>query len=132
MQEEIITSTKDHRSKEYWIGPKNKAIRYYYYAKKGLELMNEFRYLIMAVFAMYYTLRINNIFLIPIMFFMAIPVLVFLGWLSVHHMQKVMEWINVRFSTHWSMYSYKLSEDRNITLKEIQDDIKKIRERLPS
>ena len=116
------------QKQSYWSGNKNKAIRYYYYAKKGLELMNEFRYLIMAVFAMYYALRINNILLIPIMFITALPILIFLGWMSVHHMQKVMEWINIKFSTYWSMYTYELYEKQVTLLEDIKDAIKNNKE----
>lgn len=87
-------------------------------------LLNEFRYLLMGIFAFYYALRVDNILLIPLMFILAMPVLIFLGWLSVHHMQKVIEWINIKFSTHWAMYNYRLNEDRNRLLEEIKDELR--------
>ena len=108
---------------KYWKGNKNKAIRYYFYAQNGLKLLNEFRYLLMAIFALYYALRIDNIFLIPIMFFVALPILILLGWISIHHMQKVMEWIDIKFATHWGRYSYELQEKRNELLEDIKEKI---------
>ena len=106
---------------KYWKGKKNKAIRYYFYAQKGLDLLNEFRYLLMAIFALYYALKVNNIILIPIMFFIALPILILLGWLSVHHMKKVMEYLTIQFATHWSRYQFDLQEEVVKTLKEIRD-----------
>lgn len=97
---------------KYWKGRKNKAIRYYFYAQRGLELLNEFRYLLMAIFAIYYALRIENIFLIPVMFMISLPVLMFLGWMSTHHMKKVMEYLNIEFSTHWSRKNYEIQGEQ--------------------
>lgn len=110
---------------DYWSGKKNKAIRYYYYTQKGLELLNEFRYLVMIIFGVYLAMKVDNVLLLPLMFLVALPVLIFLGWLSVHHMKKVMEWISIKFSTHWGMYSYRLQEERNKILREIRDEKKK-------
>jgi len=102
---------------KYWKGKKNKAIRYYFYIQKGLELLNEFRYLIMSIFAIYYALKMDNIWLIPLMFIIALPVLIFFGWLSVHHMKKVTEYLQIQFSTHWARYQFYLLE-KQITLLE--------------
>ncbi len=109
----------------YWDGKKNKFIRYYYYARKGLELLNEFRYLVMAVLGFYFALRMDSPILIPLMFLLSIPALIFFGWLSVHHISKVCEWLNIQFSTHWSRYTYDLQEEMIKHLKEIKDEIKR-------
>jgi len=103
--------------KEYWTGNKNKFIRYYFYVQKGLALLNEARYLVMAIFALYVVLKFDNILFLPLMFLASLPLLIFLGWLYVHHMAKVMEYLSVKYSTHWSKYGYELQEKRNKTLK---------------
>lgn len=117
---------KDHEvSRQYHDGKKNTAIRFYFYAQRGLMLLNEFRYLVMAIFALYYTLRLDNPILLFVMFFVSLPVLIFLGYINVHHMAKVMEYLNIRFATVWSRYGFTLHEDRNNILKEIKDLLQK-------
>lgn len=101
----------------YWDGFKNKAIRFYFYVQRGLALLNEARYLIMGIFALYYTLRLDNPFILVGMFAIAIPVLIILGWLSVHHIGKVIDWLNIQYSTHFSRYQITL-------LEEIRDELR--------
>ena len=123
---EKITVFKNKKiDAKYWSGAKNKTIRYYFYAQRGLTLMNEFRYVIMTIFAVYFTLKLTNILLIPLMFVLAIPFLCIAGYISVHHMAKVIEYLNIEFSTHWGRYTYELNEKRNELLEEISDGIKK-------
>jgi hypothetical protein len=113
---------EDLRDK-YWNGAKNKVIRYYFYVRKGLELLNEFRYLIMGILGFYYALRLSNPFMLVIMFCIAVPILIVFGWLSVHHISRVVEWLAVQYSTHWSRYSYDLQEEIIKQLKEIKNKI---------
>ena len=103
----------------YYKGWKNKAIRYYYYVQNGLALLNEFRYLLMGIFACYYTLKLDNPLLIPLMFIVAIPVLGVIGYIAVMHIHKVIEYLNVQFTTTWSRYNYDLNEERNQLLKQL-------------
>lgn len=108
----------------YWNGIRNKCIRYYYYVQRGLAFFNEFRYLIMAIFGMYYTLKMNNPIYIPIMFIVCTPVLGLFGYMYIHKMAKVMEHYNFLFSTYWGRYSMDLTEERNKLLEEIRDKLK--------
>lgn len=103
---------------KYWHGAKNRSIRLYFYTQRGLALLNEARYLIMGVFALYYTLKLDNPALMVAMFMVAVPVLIFLGWLSVNHMGKVIDWLNIQFSTHWGRYQYTLLEEIRDAVRE--------------
>lgn len=109
---------------KYWDGTKNRFIRYYFYTQRGLTLLNEFRYLLMAIFAIYYALRITSFWVIPLMFMVSIPTLVFLGWLSIHHINKVMEYLNIEFATHWSRYQFELLEKQIRLIEEIKNEVK--------
>jgi len=110
---------------EYWKGGKNKTIRYYFYVQQGLALLNEFRYLIMSVLAIYALLKLEDWWMMPIMFFTALPFLCMLGWVSVHHVQKVMEWLNIKYTTHYSLYNIELQEQQLQILQEIRECLKK-------
>lgn len=113
------TSAEIHS--KFWDGTKNKLIRFYYYTQRGLALLNEFRYIVMVILATYALLKLKNPWIMVGMFVVCIPVLIVLGWFGVHHMAKVIEYLNVQFSTHWNRYNVKLSEDRNKLLQEIKD-----------
>ncbi len=104
---------------DHWHGTKNKVVRYYFYIQKGLALLNELRYLIMGIFAIYMILKLDNILLMPVMFFCSLPVLISLGWLDVHHMAKIMEFLNIKYSTHYSKRNFEIQE-------EILEELKKI------
>ena len=112
---------------ELWHGRKAKTVRYYYYIRRGLDEFNGFRYIIMSVFALYYMFKLNNPLLIPLMFFICIPVLFMVGYVSVHHMKKITEYIGIQFSSHWARYSVDLQEERNRHLKAIRKHLIKIR-----
>lgn len=109
---------EDRNRARYWNGSTNKLIRFYFYSQRGLALLNEGRYLIMGVFALYYTLKLENPLLLVGMFGVAVPVLIVLGWVQVHKVGKVVDWLSIQFSTHWGRYQYTL-------LEEIRDELRK-------
>ena len=94
----------------YWNGTRNKAIRYFYYSQRGLDLFNQFRYLLMAIFGVYLLLKLSNPLWLLAMFAISFPLLVLAGYYQVHHMSKVIDWLNTEFATYWSRYSFSLSE----------------------
>lgn len=106
---------KNHAT--YFLGGKNKAIRYYFYSQRGLALLNEGRYLIMGVFALYYTLKLTNPLMLVGMFAIAIPLLITIGWFSVNHVGKVVDYLNIKYSTHYGKLQFTL-------LEEIRDAVK--------
>lgn len=105
----MIHST-DENKKKYWDGRENYFIRLYFYVQRGLNLLNEFRYLIFSVMAVYALLKLENPLYMVLMFILAIPILLILGWYSTHHMAKVMDFLNIQFSTHFGRYSIELQE----------------------
>lgn len=111
--------------KRYWNGTKNKLIRHGYYIGKGLDSLNPARYYIASIFVIYAFLKIDNIWIIPIMFICGLPILDIIGWLYVHHMAKVMEWLGIEFSTHFSRYNIDLQEKMLQELRDIKNELKK-------
>lgn len=102
---------------EYWDGNKNKFIRYYFYMSRGLDLFNNFRYVFLTIFGIYYTLKLKNAMWLITMFGISIPFLMFIGYWSVHHVGKVIDWLNIKFSTHFGMMQIDL-------LTEIRDAVR--------
>lgn len=110
-------SAKPHESHEHWTGTKNKLIRYYFYCNKGLDTFNQFRYVIMAVFGIYYTLHLHAPILLLVMLAVSIPILTIIGYYCVHHINKVTDYLNTQFGTYYGIMQIDL-------LKEIRDAIK--------
>lgn len=41
----------------------------------------------------------------------SVPVLAVIGYYSVHHVNKVMDWLGIRFGSYYSIYGFKLLEE---------------------
>jgi hypothetical protein len=115
----------DPKNHEHWLGWKNKAIRYWFYNQKGLDLFNQFRYLVMMIFGVYYTLKLKDHWWLLWMLLISMPVLGLIGWVQVHRIGKVVDWLNVKFSTHYGQLGYKYQKQMIDLLEEIRDALKK-------
>jgi hypothetical protein len=121
---DIESVNGEEQLNKYFAGLKNKSIRYYFYMQRGLGLLNEMRYLIMAIFGVYLTFKMSNPMIMVIMFIVSIPILCILGYISVIHMGKVMDYLQIKFSTVWGKYGYELQEEIIKQLKDIKDKLK--------
>jgi hypothetical protein len=110
--------------KENWDGKKNKAIRWYFYSQRGLALFNEFRYLFMLIFGVYVLMKMTNPIWLLIMFLVSFPILCLAGWFQVHHMARVINWLDIEFASFWSRYSFELQERQVKALEDINNKVK--------
>lgn len=111
---------KEIREK-YYNGFRNKAIRIYYYLDRGLDLMNQFKYLVAGILAFYYFLKVDSIKIMLFMFIGAIPILIGGGYLWTRHGLKVIEYLNLKLATHFGQYGIRLQEKQNESMdKQIQ------------
>lgn len=114
----------EQEQKEHWAGIKNKIVRYYFYTQRGLNLLNEFRYLIMAILAVYALLDMKSPIMMVVMFAVAIPFLILLGWVYTFKMAKTMEFLNIKFSTHYSKLNMDYQERQTKALETICEKMK--------
>ena len=114
----------DAHNKVYWDGTKNRCVRYYWYAQKGLALLNEARYLVMVIGGLYFILKLTNPLWMVGMFLVCIPALIFLGWLQTHHMATIMDWLGTRYSSYWGRRSFDLQERQVAALEQILKELK--------
>jgi|ERR1035437_903274 hypothetical protein len=114
----LSNNPKDH---EHWVGAKNRLIRYYFYTNTGLNVFNNFKYLVGAILAIYWMLHLKNPIVLLVMFLISIPALGVIGYYSIHHINKVMDWLGVRFGTFYSLYSIKLQEEIRDAVKKLAD-----------
>lgn len=117
-----ITNNKETK---YLQGKENAIIRAYFYLNSGLSIANNFRNLILGVFALYYTLKLTNPLWLLGMFLLSLPILAIVGYYNVHRMAKINEWLSMKFSTHYGIKQFTYIENQMKLLKEIRDLLKK-------
>lgn len=108
----------------YWDGKSNKVIRLWFYVQRGMFVLNEARYLIISIMAVYALLKLDNPWIMLVMLLVSLPIVGLLGWLYTFKMAKTMDWLNVKFSTHFSKYSIELQERQVKALESIEEKIK--------
>lgn len=105
--------------KDYMPGIENKGIRYYFYLNAGLNIVNIFRNLILAILGLYIALHWNNWLLLPLMFIPSVIILTIAGYYTVHRVNKVSEWLSLRFGTHYGIKSFNYQQETVEQLKQI-------------
>ena len=87
----------------YYEGIRNKLIRTYYYLEHGLNLLNEFKYLIAGILAFYYFLKTDNIMIMVWIFVVAVPLLTVAGWFWLHKAKRSLEYFDLKY-THTNIF----------------------------
>jgi hypothetical protein len=106
-----MLNNENFKEHEHWAGIKNKIIRYYFYVNTGLNVFNNFKYLVAAIFGLYLVLHLKNGIWLGIMFVISVPILGVIGYYSVHHINKVMNWLDVRFGSYYTLRQIELLEE---------------------
>lgn len=94
-------------------------IKIYFYVTSGQSVIDKFRYLIMGIFALYVMLKLDNFFLLFLMFVVALPVLFFLGYINVHYISKVQDRLNTEHGTHYAIKQFEFIQRQTELLEEI-------------
>lgn len=123
-QEEI----KTQYTQTYDKGLLNHGVRAWFYLQRGLSLINEFKYLVAGILAIYYTLKLDSVAVLITIFIISIPVLTFIGWFHTHKMSKALEWTNMAFSSYFARYNVDLAEKNTESTIQIEKEIKEIKE----
>lgn len=110
------------KQQNYLKGKENAAIRTYFYINSGLTIMNNFRNLGLGIFALYFALKLTNPLYLILMVIVALPILAVIGYYNVHTMAKVIEWLSVKFSTHYGIKQYTFIEKQTQYLKKIAEN----------
>lgn len=120
----------DELRKEYSItydkGFKNHLIRSWFYLKRGLDTVNDFKYLIAGVLAFYIALHLENKLVLIIIFFLAIPILIGVGFIYTHKMAKPIEWTNMMFGSYFARYNVDLTERNAMNIEKTAKALEEI------
>lgn len=99
---------------------KENLIRAYFYMNNGVSIINDFRNLGLGIFALYFALKLSNPVLLIVMFLIAIPILIIMGYFNVHHISKVRDRLSVKYGTHYGIRQFELIEEQVALLKQIK------------
>ena len=116
--------------RRYLDGRKNAIVKIYFYIERGLAMVNEFKYVIAGILALYFALELDNIILIPIIFLIVVPVLWLIGYIWITYAVKSMEWINIEYATFWTRYNYALQEKQLENLESLTEQITRLNDNL--
>ena len=108
---------------EYLNGRENKAIRYYFYSLRGMDFINSFRNLVLLIFAAYFSLKLESLWWIVGMFAVSVPLLIIFGWYSVHRMNKITDWLSIKFGTFYAVRQFSIYEEMLEELKKLNEKI---------
>ena len=122
LDDSVITDASEYDS-VYFPGFENRLIRYYYYLNAGLGIVNNFRNVFLGIFGLYFILKLDNWALLIVMFIPTMVVLTIVGFFVVHRINKVQEWLGMRFSTHYGIRQFNYQQEQNELLKEIRDKL---------
>ncbi len=120
LEKDILTD--DHG---YLTGAHNWGIRMYFYVNAGLNILNNFRNLFLAILAIYVTFKFTNPLWLPLMFIPSLIILCLVGWYTTHHVQKIFEWINIRFSTYYGIQQFNYTKAQYELLLQIKELLEK-------
>lgn len=115
---------KSQYKKTYDKGFLNHSVRAWFYLKKGLDLINDFKYLLAGIIAFYYALKLESFWWLVFIFSVSIPVLVIVGWFYTHKMSRALEWTGMMFASYFSRYNIDMSEKTIELLEEIRNLLK--------
>ncbi len=114
--------SNEQAEQEYYAGKGfslNRLSVWYFYLQTGLNKVNEFKYIIGFIIALYYAAQFDNFWLMPLAFLVVLPILIVLGALWVKFFAKRIDWLGTKFATHWSKYGFELQEKQVELLEEI-------------
>ena len=114
---------------QYWEGKANIFVRYWVYLYRGLDFVNQGRYLIIGILGLYAVLKLTNPLWLGVMFLVATPSLIFLGRWQLYKVATTMEYITTTLGTVTGYSQYNLAL-KNVELNEqILEELRQLNKR---
>lgn len=105
---------------QYWEGRENMLVRFYIYAQMGLNAVNNLKYLVAAIIALYVVLKLTNPMWMVAIGLVSIPCLIVLGRWQLYRVNKINEYVTQTKGTVLGYNSYNM-QVRTIELLESID-----------
>lgn len=117
----FVPIDNDSFKPEFWEGPSNIFVRYWVYLSRGLDFINQAKYLIVGILALYAILKLTDPIWMAAMFIVSIPILTILGRWQLYKVSKTQEFITTTKGAVLGYNSYNINVEILKTLQEIRD-----------
>ena len=100
----------------------------YFYVSAGLGIVNEFRNLILGIIGVYLTLKLDDPWIMVVIFIVSILLLVPTGWFVVHRISKVREWLTTKYGSHYQIQTFdyvKAQYEESVRIRELLEALTK-------
>lgn len=119
-----VLDINENTRARYFYGWKNALIRQYFYLNEGLNVLNQFKYLVGGILAFCFLIKLTSYIWIGGIFLGSLPLLILIGYVWSRRVMRTLEWFNIEFSTHFAKYNIQMQEKH----VELLMDIKKLLE----
>jgi len=111
----------------YWAGKQNLLIRWWVYLLRGLEMANQFKYVLAAIISGYVILKITDPIWMVIVGVSVIPPLIILGRWQLQKASKVDQYISTEYGNVLGWNQYNVMVETLNKLKEICEKLDKLK-----
>ena len=111
----------------YYKGWVNKIIRVYFYLNQGLDLLNQFKYLLGGVLGLYYLLKLDNYKWMIFMVGVSLPILTVAGYIWVYRAKKSIDWFTLEYTTYYNKYTIEMQERQIELLEKLNEKLDKLK-----
>ena len=120
----MIPEPIEEQMPEFWEGNQNMLVRYWTYLHRGLDLINQAKYWIAGVIAMYVMFKLSNPLWMAVMFILSTPVLIIVGRWHLYKASKPQEFIIAQKGTVLGYKPYNMQIRQLELLEEILKELK--------
>lgn len=107
----------DYHSKS-WM---NLAKKGYFYLGRGLAELNNWKNLFIGIIGLCIAVKIESIWIMAVIFAISIPLLILAGYIMVHRISRMMDYLSIKFGSHFATRNFDYVEGQYELMKEIRD-----------
>ncbi len=90
-----------------------------FYILKGTDFVNFFKYVGAGIVVLYVALKLTDVWSFIGMVLISLPILFVIGWIYIHKLARVLDYLTTQHGTFWSRYQFSLLERQIELLKEL-------------
>lgn len=111
--------------KEFSGGMFNKLVRVWFYLQAGIDVINQFKYVVLGIFGIYVALKFTSYFWLLGMFAICLPILTIAGWVYINKMARNLSLTSLLKSSFFGSMDIDLNKKQVELLTEILTQLRK-------
>lgn len=110
--------TNDDYHSKSWM---NLAKKGYFYLGRGLAELNNWKNLFIGIIGLCIAVKIESIWIMAVIFAISIPILIVAGYVMVHRVSRMMDYLSIKFGSHFATRNFDYVEGQYELMKEIRN-----------